>query len=130
MSRFLTRLVFLLGVIGAFAPNFPTKNEIWQSDVNAQSHKLLNLDKSGSGIEASLGNPSVTGYVLSSTTAGVRSWVAQSGGGGTPGGSNTQLQYNNSGAFGGVTGATTNGTALTLTSPVFITPALGTPASG
>lgn len=30
--------------------------------------------------EASLGNPGTTGYVLSSTTAGSRSWVAQSGG--------------------------------------------------
>lgn len=48
-----------------------------------------------------------------------------SGGGGSPGGSNTQVQYNNSGSFGGITGATTNGTALTLVAPV-----LGTPASG
>jgi len=32
--------------------------------------------------ESDLGNPSVSGYVLSSTTAGVRSWVAQSGGSG------------------------------------------------
>lgn len=45
--------------------------------------------------------------------------------GGTPGGSTTQVQYNNAGAFGGITGATTNGTALTLVAPV-----LGTPASG
>ena len=44
--------------------------------------------------------------------------------GGTPGGSTTQIQYNNAGAFGGITGATTNGTALTLVAPV-----LGTPAS-
>ena len=44
--------------------------------------------------------------------------------GGTPGGSTTQVQYNNAGAFGGITGATTNGTALTLVAPV-----LGTPAS-
>lgn len=36
------------------------------------------------------------------------------GGGGTPGGSDTQLQYNNAGAFGGITGATTNGTAVTF----------------
>ena len=43
----------------------------------------------------------------------------------TPGGSTTQVQYNNAGAFGGITGATTDGTALTLTAPV-----LGTPASG
>lgn len=35
--------------------------------------------------------------------------------GGTPGGSNTQLQYNNAGAFGGISGATTNGTAVTFT---------------
>lgn len=46
-------------------------------------------------------------------------------GGTSPGGSNTQVQYNNAGAFGGITGATTNGTALTLVAPV-----LGTPASG
>jgi hypothetical protein len=45
-------------------------------------------------------------------------------GGGSPGGSTTQVQYNNAGSFGGITGATTNGTALTLVAPV-----LGTPAS-
>lgn len=38
------------------------------------------------------------------------------GGGGTPGGSDTQLQYNNAGAFGGISGATTNGTTTTFTS--------------
>jgi len=36
------------------------------------------------------------------------------GGGGTPGGSNTQVQYNNSGVFGGAAGLTTDGTNLTL----------------
>ena len=51
--------------------------------------------------------PSVSGYVLSSTTAGVMSWVAQSGGGGgTPGGSDTQVQFNDGGAFGGDAGLT------------------------
>jgi len=50
--------------------------------------------------------------------------IAASGGGGSPGGSTTQVQYNNAGAFGGITGATSNGTALTLVAPV-----LGTPAS-
>jgi hypothetical protein len=48
-------------------------------------------------------------------------WAAA---GATPGGSTTQVQYNNAGAFVGITGATTNGTALTLVAPV-----LGTPAS-
>lgn len=50
---------------------------------------------------------------------------AAASGGGTPGGSTTQLQYNNAGAFGGTTGATTSGGAVTLVAPV-----LGTPASG
>jgi hypothetical protein len=40
------------------------------------------------------------------------------GGGGTPGGSDTQLQYNNGGSLGGISGATTDGTTLTLTDPV------------
>lgn len=43
------------------------------------------------------------------------------GGAGSPGGSNTQLQYNNSGSFGGISGATTNGTVVTLTSPIIAT---------
>lgn len=43
----------------------------------------------------------------------------------SPGGSDTQVQYNNAGTLAGITGATTNGTALTLVAPV-----LGTPASG
>jgi hypothetical protein len=37
-----------------------------------------------------------------------------SGSGGTPGGSTTQIQYNNAGAFAGASGLTTNGTNLTL----------------
>ena len=44
---------------------------------------------------------------------------------GPAGGSTTQVQYNNAGVLAGITGATTNGTALTLIAPV-----LGTPASG
>lgn len=54
--------------------------------------------------------------------AGAQTLVAN---GGPPGGSNTQCQYNSNGVFGGITGCTTNGTAVTLVAPV-----LGTPASG
>lgn len=45
----------------------------------------------------------INGYVLSTDGAGNLSWAAGGGGGGngTPGGSNTQVQYNDSGAFGG-----------------------------
>jgi hypothetical protein len=38
---------------------------------------------------------------------------------GAPGGSNTQLQYNNSGVFGGISGATTDGTSVTFGSTNF-----------
>jgi hypothetical protein len=44
---------------------------------------------------------------------------------GSPGGSDTEVQFNDNGIFGGITGATTDGTTLTLVAPV-----LGTPASG
>lgn len=36
------------------------------------------------------------------------------GGGGSPGGANTTVQFNNSGAFGGVSGATSDGTNITF----------------
>lgn len=48
--------------------------------------------------ENSLGNPSVDGQALVSTTGGVRSWATLSA---SPGGANTYVQVNNSGAFGG-----------------------------
>lgn len=51
-------------------------------------------------------------------------WTPIAASGGTPGGSDTEVQYNDAGAFGGISGATTDGTTLTLVAPV-----LGTPAS-
>jgi hypothetical protein len=52
--------------------------------------------------------PASNGYVLSSTTAGVMSWAAA--GSGSPGGSNTQIQFNNSSAFGGSANLVWDGT--------------------
>lgn len=56
------------------------------------------------------------GYVLSTDGAGNLSWVAQSGGGGngTPGGSNTQVQFNDNGNFGGSAYFTYNDYTKTL----------------
>jgi hypothetical protein len=42
------------------------------------------------------------------------SWQVPAGGGGTPGGSDTQMQYNNAGAFAGAAGLTWNAPASTL----------------
>lgn len=53
----------------------------------------------------------VNGYVLQTDGTGNLDWTVMSGGGGgngTPGGSNTQIQYNDSGAFGGNAGFTFN----------------------
>ena len=65
-------------------------------------------------------SPAATGTsVLSSTMAGVMSWVPLTstvGGSGTPGGSNKQIQYNNASSFGGAAGFeyTTGGIAITV----------------
>lgn len=74
------------------------------------------------------GTSAVYGRVLS-TNVGAGTYVMelmtpdvafQNGGNGksSPGGSNTQVQYNNSNQFGGITGATSDGTTITLTNPI------------
>lgn len=77
-----------------------------------------------SGLPTRLANGTAGQCLTSAGTTLAPTWGACGSGGGTPGGSTTQVQYNNAGAFAGITGATTNGTALTLVAPV-----LGTPAS-
>lgn len=58
----------------------------------------------------------VNGYVLSTDGAGNLSWTAGGGGGnGTPGGSNTQIQYNDVGTFGGSPFFTFNEATNTVT---------------
>jgi len=62
-------------------------------------------------------SPATGSSVLQSTSTGVMSWVPMTAGGSaTPGGSNKQIQYNNSSAFGGASGFeyTTGGIALTV----------------
>ena len=57
---------------------------------------------SNSDVDSHLNQSNPTsGYVLSWNGSDY-AWVAQSGGGGTPGGTNTAVQYNNSGSFAGI----------------------------
>jgi hypothetical protein len=48
------------------------------------------------------------------TVSGVEYELSTSGGGGTPGGSDTELQYNNAGSFGGMTNVTFDGIDVTV----------------
>ena len=59
------------------------------------------------------------GYVLQTDGAGNLTWTAQTGGGGNgvPGGSNTQVQYNNSGNFAGSSGFTFDNSTSIFTAP-------------
>jgi hypothetical protein len=93
--------------------------------VNAGSVQASSLNVTGdvalSGANVSLGavgNLEITGgtsgYVLQTDGIGNLSWVEQSGGGGTPGGSNTSVQFNDNGAFGGDTYLVYNNVTNTL----------------
>lgn len=100
-------------------------------DALAQTNCVRLTEADGSPNAPCVNKITVTnGTLTCATTNQCTLTTGGGGGGGSPGGSNTELQYNNIGVFGGITGATTNGTIVTLTSPVLITPALGTPASG
>jgi len=68
-----------------------------------------------------VGNVKITGgtsgQYLQTDGTGNLTWSTSTGGNGTPGGSNTQVQFNNAGAFGGVSGFAFNNTTGILTVP-------------
>ena len=104
MKNKLFLAILLLAGIGV--PAFGQSSPPWRIKEADGSPNVL----SPTTIIVSNGSLSCSGKVCQLATGG--------GGGGSPGGSNTQLQYNNAGSFGGITGATTNGTFVTLTTPV------------
>jgi hypothetical protein len=59
--------------------------------------------------------PAANGYALTSTTGGTMSWASVAA---APGGSTTQVQFNNAGAFGGISGFTTDGTRVTASTTI------------
>src|SRR6516225_6529888 len=105
----------------------PTNNVTWfmvpvvtvtGSGTNpAQNDKLMVTFENtagGSGYSgySGIGLSGYSGY-SGSGVSGYSGYSGPAGGGGTPGGSNTQVQYNNAGAFGGTSATTTNGSILT-----------------
>lgn len=98
-------------------------------DVANSTTNLLNLSVTNSANLGSVGNVTIiggtNGQFLSTDGNGNLSWATGGGGGGngTPGGSNTEVQFNNNGSFGGnsnltynvSTGIVTIGSELTFT---------------
>lgn len=71
-----------------------------------------------------------TGSSGASTFNGTTLNIPQYASGGTPGGLNAQIQYNNSGSFGGITGATTDGTAVSLSGAHLLNPTINGAGAG
>jgi hypothetical protein len=88
--------------------------------VNAATGGIVTFKAAGqTGVSVAVGE---TAFVYFNGTDYVK--VVGTATAGAAGGSTTQVQYNNAGVLAGITGATTNGTALTL-----VAPNLGSPAS-
>ena len=75
--------------------------------------------------ELLIGNTTGNTLTKATLTAGTNITITNSAGGisiaaagGSPGGSTTQLQYNNAGAFGGISGVTTDGTRMTASTTI------------
>ena len=101
--------------------NYPTLFGDITTDTNTAATMTVGtgaaLTFSGSGVVnantlfgvALGGTVPTTGWVLTATSPTTADW-APSGGGGTPGGSPTQLQFNNTGVFGGASNSSVSGT--------------------
>lgn len=71
-----------------------------------------------------------SGATVTAGTTGTADVAITGGGTGTPGGLNAQIQYNNAGAFGGITGATTDGTAVSLNAAHLLNPTINGAGTG
>jgi hypothetical protein len=97
-------------------PLYETINSDWLTE--GSTNKFYTDARARAAISLSFTTTGTSGAATGSydNTTGIFSinvpQYTSGGGSGTPGGSNTQLQYNNSGAFGGTSGATTDGTNI------------------
>lgn len=119
-------------VSNAAQPNITSVGTLTSVSVtgNATAGNVTTAGKVGTGTLSvtgttnlgAVGNVTITGgtsgQVLTTNGSNVLSWTTVSGGGNaTPAGSNTQIQFNDAGAFAGNTGFTFNKTTGIFTSP-------------
>jgi hypothetical protein len=98
-------------------------NGVWANinSVPTANANYANFAGNSFGVNAAVGNVYITGgtngYVLQTDGNGNLTWTAQTGGGGnaSPGGANTQIQYNDSGNFAGSANFTFNNVTDTVT---------------
>ncbi len=97
-------------------------------DVNGNMTTLATV-YTNSDVDLHLNTSSATSGQILSWTGSDYDWVADQtgGGGGTPGGSNTEVQFNNAGAFAGDSDFTYNSTTNVLTVGSIVSSAAGTP---
>lgn len=118
---------------------FPISNGILMNNLNGNGKQITGLDATGSSLQPFSADLSAIAALTGTNTiyyrSGTATWTpvtigsgltfsggtlaSSGGGGGTPGGSDTQLQYNNSGAFGGIPTLTYDGTNPILSAGIF-----------
>jgi hypothetical protein len=116
------------GTAGEVLQTDGTGNLSWANVANATYANYANYAGNAYNLNAtSVSNVVIgggtNGYVLQTDGAGHLTWTAQTGGGGsngTPGGSNTQVQFNDASAFGGNVGFTFNKITGNLNAPTVI----------
>ena len=99
----------------SFTPNGISLNMYPGGNPPSTTATILNANISNVHISGG-----TNGYVLQTDGTGNLTWTAQtggSGGNGTPGGSNSQVQFNNAGNFGGTAGFTFNSVTGNLNVP-------------
>ena len=100
--------------LGSSSKKWNTINSYYVNVDSANIRSFTNLTVAVANLHISGGS---NGYVLQTDGTGNLTWTAQTGGSGngTPGGANTQVQFNDAGSFGGAAGFTFNKTSNVLT---------------
>jgi len=112
--------------------DIPTLNQNTTGTAAGLSSTLA-VASGGTGLTSTPANGALdigngTGFTRTTLTAGSNVTITNGagsitiastgGGGGSPGGSTTQVQYNNAGAFGGISGFTSDGTRVTASTTI------------